>query len=235
MSLLELNNGILVAGTDTEIFVSENFGQNWIRNYQENIDFRSIANVPHSSVLYFGTSFGCYKSNDFGKTIEEFSEGLPKNGSNRSVCINSLVFYPPDYLFAATEQGIFISDSFNPHWRIFSLEGTICYTIKIINTDLLFGASNGLYLYAGEKTGVIKLLDSINPIKSIVNSTDGKIVVLIGDNVIKYTENFGHNWNLLHRGLEDKRISMLSIDNRNRLYAVTGERNKPGDIYHIDI
>jgi ligand-binding sensor domain-containing protein len=233
ISFLELPNGIMIAGTDSELLFSEDFGKSWDKFNTKLADINALAFEPASSNLIIGTHTGCFKTNDFGNNLFSFSQGLLLKDNNSPCGIESLLYLPPDYLFASTPFGVFVSDSFKPDWRVLFLRDVECYSLKIIKRDIFIGASNGLYVFSTEQNKVTKLLDSINPIKSFVVNEQGKIAVLIGNNMIKSSEDLGNTWTMINDGLEKHSVSMLATYN-NKIYAVTGTRVKPGEIYQTN-
>jgi photosystem II stability/assembly factor-like uncharacterized protein len=114
----DTNRDLLVAGTSSGVYRSENAGESWTHlptSGMENLNVESLAIDPrNSSVIYAGTWHRPYKSTDSGETWRLIKEGLIDDSDVFAIDIDPR---DPNHIIASACSGIYDSHNGGEQWR----------------------------------------------------------------------------------------------------------------------
>lgn len=114
----DTNRDLLVAGTSTGVFRSDNAGESWTHlptTGMINLNVESLAVDPrNTTVLYAGTWHRPYKSTDGGQTWRLIKEGLIDDSDVFAIDIDPR---DPNHIIASACSGIYDSHNAGEQWR----------------------------------------------------------------------------------------------------------------------
>ncbi|OGU59182.1 MAG: hypothetical protein A2X64_07290 [Ignavibacteria bacterium GWF2_33_9] len=189
-------------------------------------------------IVYFGTKFGIFYSNDWGQTWKELGLG------------NSLIFsleFDGDYIFAGTQNNIlWISSDKGVTWNSskipFNDYNLDINDIKVINNELFIGTTHAPNAdsWCGKGIWVSKDIgktweernNGIPDFLGVQTIEQYENYIFIGLNVnggVYYSTDYGQNWQSHNRGLTNFMFNKLLIEDKY-LFAATA-----GGVYRVPL
>jgi hypothetical protein len=174
--------------------------------------------ITKGNVLFMGTQFGVYKSNDGGNTWQLSNDGL-------TTLIVHVLFVKDDSILAGTNGGgIFVTTDDAGNWSSINngLTGTMINAI-VENDFGLFAGTNDAGVFVSSDNG-----SSWSAVNNGISNTTIKALVTMGNKLIAGTDgagvfssaNNGQSWTAMNNGLSSWFIRSLYSLN-NMLFAGT--------------
>ena len=214
-------NGYIYAATDSGVFVTTDFGENWLDGNEPYSYPRNLA-ICLNNYVFVGTAFGAIvRSIDNGISWEI------KFGGTGTI-ITALNSSPEDHIYAGS-QG---------HLGGGSVRSTDYFETYIgINLDYrkprAFAFEDIGYVFvATEAYGVLRSIDPVSGWQSVNNGLPDTVIASldINSNNILFagteqgvfrTTNSGDLWTTINSGLTNSNILCLAINSQDRLFAGT--------------
>ncbi|MBO1350455.1 MAG: hypothetical protein EBE86_025155 [Hormoscilla sp. GUM202] len=218
-----------------------NVGQNWqwevkSTEYQEtnlpNSIIRCIA--VYDNIIYVGTEYGIYRSQDSGHTWVEINKGKTKAANLTGTIVYTIV-KNNNSIFVGTDRGVFRSSKNGNTWEEWEeindsgtpkklADKTVYALLLYNNSNLLAGTNLGVFLstnFSGIANNVSWIAKNNNigtvPIIYALTSIGNKIYAGTSKGVF-LTEDVAENWTEINTGLINKEIRSLLCYN-NKLLA----------------
>lgn len=163
MSLCEPKNGLLIASTKSEKFISKNGGESWKTGgvgLPSSIPISDIISINHSLYASLGDRQdetgkirgGIYRSEDEGMNWFESDTGVDKQSPISSISFQDSIFFAS----AGFEQkngytGIYSSSDTGKTWIKYKLGGSLARFIRRASNGKLIVGTNGQSLFIAEK------------------------------------------------------------------------------------
>jgi photosystem II stability/assembly factor-like uncharacterized protein len=208
------DRGIL-ATNGGSIYITTNGGNNWsFSNIGIYCSYITVLE-KYNNIIYAGTSeCGVWKSTDDGASWNALNFGLPNNLGVNAITIND------QYLFIATSQGIFYSDTNNVWLRVNTFGNTEFFAIEFLDSGL-FAANDYVYRSLDNGHTWIQTNIGISVGSHITNFEflQNKIFASGFNGVFSSTNN-GNSWSAANSGLGDNFINAF-IKHNNYLILST--------------
>ena len=206
---LQFIGDVLIAGTDSSIYNTTDFGISWERIYFP-IGHKTCYSLEEDNdVLYAGSEEGILISTNYKSNWETLKH---VKGPINTIAVKG------SYIVAGREQpdggSVMISNNGGGIWleKYINVNRPNIYSIEFHNN----------YVFAGTIAGLFKSLDfgntwipsyafpSIKPVKAMIVYNNFMFAGTEGDGIF-YTRDFGNTWNSLNNGIEGDSISVNSF------------------------
>jgi photosystem II stability/assembly factor-like uncharacterized protein len=221
------NPRLMAAGTNTGVFETDDGGLTWRRiSPADNQELQPVVSLAFDSkdgnVLYAGTPHLPWKTGDGGSSWSSVHEGMLDDSDVFSVLVDR---NRPQRVFAAACSGIYRSLNAGAKWAQLPSSREASSRTYALAQDPLYEN----VLFAGTTHGMIRSLDSgaswerISPYatRSIAFdwSRPGRIFIATDQAGILRSDDNGRTWRPANRGICNRRLGPLTIDDTGTLYT----------------
>ncbi|MEJ7618864.1 MAG: YCF48-related protein [Pyrinomonadaceae bacterium] len=236
---------ILVAGTNTGIFRSQDAGESWERlptaTTQGLINVESLAIDPRDpNVIYAGTWYLPYKSSDGGQTWKIIKNGMIDDSDVFAIDIDPR---NPDHVIASACSGIYDSRDAGETWRkVQGIPSQSRRTRAILQhptvSGIVFaGTTEGFWTSSNGGSSWINTSSRQLEINSIAVHPQNPESVYIGTNNhgVMVSHDMGKTFAQSNSGFSARRAYFLLADRErpNRLYATTINTATGGGFFYV--
>jgi len=241
------NPSVLIAGTNTGLFRSDNSGDSWVRLQTQSVEglhnVESLAVDPRdSNIIYAGTWYLPYKSTDGGQSWSSIKTGMIDDSDVFAIDIDPR---DPNHVIASACSGIYDSKNSGNMWRkVQGIPSQSRRTRAIMQhpsvPGLVFaGTTEGFWRSTnGGADGSWMLMTSKQlEINSIAVHPHNPMTVLIGTNNygVMLSKDGGKNFQPSNNGYSGRFINALLTDREkpDRIYATTINTATGGGFFFI--
>jgi photosystem II stability/assembly factor-like uncharacterized protein len=211
---LAVKDSIILAGNTIGLFLSTNYGANWI---QKSVYGRITSIIATDTNIYasaYGSGFN--RSTNNGENWTALNNGL-------TTTLIHKIFILETNIFLGTEYGIFISSDNGTHWAV-SNEGItneLVISLTQSGSHIFAGTeSNGLFLSTDEGENWIPGGLDQKSIFALATSHNNIFAGACLSGGMYITTNYGENWTAINNGLTDFVILSL-VTKGNNIFAGT--------------
>jgi hypothetical protein len=221
-SLIFLGTNIF-AGTSGGVYLTTNYGTNWIA--KSNGLNQSVSSLAVSGAnIFAGTSGGVYLTTNNGTSWAEVNNGLPITGVTSLAVSGANIFAGTNYY-----RGVFLSTNNGTNWTSVGITNYYAiWSLAISGEKIFAGTSNGdVYLSTNNGTNWTSVNIGTYDVYALAVSGTNLFAAGAPAGVLLSTNN-GTNWTVVNNGLTNHWVRTLAFSGTN-LFA--GTINPNGGVF----